>query len=315
MRLAWLSLITLFLLRPMVAQETTEVSTVAEDSAADAGSRSNQNAAPEPANPKTVLDVKPGNEAIKDKDLYDQTGVWHPFLRMPRYFLYDQKAIWTSPFHTSKENVKWWIVMGGATGALIAADKHIVQHLPTPSSTLNSVSNNASSIGSAYSLIPISAGFYFIGSGIHDEKMRETGLLSFEALVDTAVTAEVLKLVADRARPYQTNGTGRFEDNPSGRWSSGFPSGHAITTWALASVVAHEYGHRKLVPIAAYGLALTVSFARVGARQHFPSDVVAGSAMGWFIGDFVYGKRSNEEIGGKRNVAQTILSHIQIGGM
>src|SRR5439155_11969325 len=104
---------------------------------------------------------------------------------------------------------------------------------------------------------------------------------SFEVLVASAVSVEILKMIADRSRPYQNGGKGRFEDNPSGRWSSGFPSGHAINTWALASIVAHEYPHRKLIPLAAYGLAVTVSVARVGARQHFPADVVAGSAMGW----------------------------------
>jgi membrane-associated phospholipid phosphatase len=47
------------------------------------------------------------------------------------------------------------------------------------------------------------------------------------------------------------------------------------------------------VPILAYGLASTAVISRVGERQHFPGDVVAGGAMGWFIGDRVYGKRHN----------------------
>jgi membrane-associated phospholipid phosphatase len=259
--------------------------------------------------------VNPGGQVLKNRDFYDQTGVFHPFVRMPRYVLLDQKAIWTSPFHTSKENIKWWALMGAATGALIAADKSIDRRLPQANSTVVDVSNGASRVGSGYSLIPISAGFYFIGAGTHNEKVRETGLLAFETLVDTEITVEVLKMVADRSRPYQNNGNGRFEDNPSGRWSSGFPSGHAIATWGLASIVAHEYPHSKIIPLAAYGLALTVSVARVGARQHFSSDVVAGSAMGWFIGDFVYGKRHNEDLLGKKTVAQTVLDHIRIGGM
>ncbi|HWF11969.1 MAG TPA: phosphatase PAP2 family protein [Bryobacteraceae bacterium] len=273
------------------------------------------NAAPPQDKNSSVLDVNPGSQVLKNRDFYDQTGVFHPFVRMPRYVLLDQKAIWTSPFHTSKKNIKWWVLMGAATGALIAADKSIDRQLPQANSTLVSVSNGASSIGSGYSLIPISAGFYFIGAGTHDEKVRETGLLAFETLIDTEIAVEVLKIVADRSRPYQNNGTGRFEDNPSGRWSSGFPSGHAISTWALASIVAHEYPHSKIIPLAAYGLALTVSVARVGARQHFSSDVVAGSAMGWFIGDFVYGKRHNDELTGKKTVAQMVFDHIHIGMM
>lgn len=311
MRSLRLGLITLILAPLLFAGETPDD----PPPAADDNSASAQ--IDQPAAPKndSVLNVSPGSPVIKERDLYDQSGVFHPFVRMPRYVLVDQRRIWTSPFHTSKDDIKWWVIMGGAVGGLIAADKSIERHVPSPNSTLVSVSNDASRIGSAYTLIPAGAAFYFIGSGVHDEKLRETGLLSFEALIDTAIAGEALKIVADRARPYQENGKGRFEDNPSGRWSSSFPSGHAISTWALASVVAREYSHRKIIPIAAYGLALTVSVARVGARQHFPGDVVAGSAMGWFIGDYVYGKRHNDDVGGKRTTAQSILDHIRIGGM
>jgi membrane-associated phospholipid phosphatase len=263
----------------------------------------------------STLKVKPGSPALKNKDLYEQTGYFHPFIRMPQYVLRDQRSIWTSPFHTSTRDLRWWIIFGSATGALIAADKSIQQHLPGSSSGWVTVSNRASDVGSAYSLIPISAAFYFIGAGTHEEKFRETGLLSFETLVDTSLVVEALKLAADRSRPYQDSAKGRFEDNPSGRWSSGFPSGHAISSWALASVVAHEYPHPLIIPIAVYGLAATVAVARVGARQHFPGDVMAGSALGWFIGDFVYGRRHNEDLGRKKTAAQAVLEHIRIGGI
>jgi membrane-associated phospholipid phosphatase len=305
MRLAGFGLITLFLLQPLQAGEPPDCSPPGSDDKPDAVQAQDKNNA--------VLDVTPGSPVLKDRDFYDQSGVFHPFVRMPRYVLVDQKKIWTSPFHTSKSDIKWWVLAGGATGALIAVDKHIESNLPRANNTLVSVSNNASNVGSAYTLIPLSAGFYFLGSGTHDEKLRETGLLSFEALIDSAITVEVFKMIADRSRPYQ-DPKGRFEDNPAGRWGSSFPSGHAISTWALASIVAHEYPHKKLVPLAAYGLAVTVSMARVGARQHFPSDVIAGSAMGWFIGDFVYAKRHNKDLGGRKTVAQSILEHLRIGG-
>src|SRR5215831_10154508 len=48
-----------------------------------------------------------------------------PLRGMPKYVLMDQRAIWTSPFHTSKKNVKYWVIWGGVVGGLIAADKHI----------------------------------------------------------------------------------------------------------------------------------------------------------------------------------------------
>jgi membrane-associated phospholipid phosphatase len=132
-------------------------------------------------------------------------------------------------------------------------------------------------------------------------------------LIDATLVVEAMKLVADRARPLEAGGKGRFEDSPNGRWSSGFPSGHAISSWAMASVIAHQYPHPRIVPIIAYGLATTVVCARVGARQHFPGDVVAGSAMGWFIGDFIYGRRHNRTLDQKPTIAEKLLDHIQIG--
>jgi hypothetical protein len=55
-------------------------------------------------------------------------------------------------------------------------------------------------------------------------------------------------------------------------------------------VIAHEYkkGGGKWVPYVAYGLAATVSAARYTAQRHYLSDIVAGGAMGWFIGRYVY---------------------------
>jgi hypothetical protein len=35
--------------------------------------------------------------------------------------------------------------------------------------------------------------------------------------------------------------------------------------------------------------------------------------MGWFIGDYVYGKRHNPELDQKRGLAQKILAHIRVG--
>ena len=70
--------------------------------------------------------------AIKPKDYSHATGYFHPFGRMDRYVLDDQKAIWTSPFHTSKNDAKWWLIFGGATGALIATDKYVSKNAPNP---------------------------------------------------------------------------------------------------------------------------------------------------------------------------------------
>ena len=263
-----------------------------------------------PAQEQTAIETKPATPVIKDKDLWEKTGFFHPFRRMPKFVLHDQAAIWRAPAHTAKSDIKWWVIFGGATAGLIASDEWTAKQLPNTSSQV-SISNWTSRFGSAYFLIPLSAGFYAVGTKTHNERFRETGLIAFETLIDVNVVGEALKIAADRARPTEDNGRGRFEVGPS-RWNSGFPSGHAMNSWALASVIAHEYP-KPWVKVVAYGLASTVIVSRVGARKHFPGDVVAGSAVGWFMGDYLYGKRHNRELDGKPSTMRSVLDHVNLG--
>jgi membrane-associated phospholipid phosphatase len=66
--------------------------------------------------------------------------------------------------------------------------------------------------------------------------------------------------------------------------------------------------------VLAYSYATGVALSRLAANQHFPSDTLAGGAMGWFIGDYVYAKRHNPEIGSKPSISQKILEHVHFGG-
>jgi membrane-associated phospholipid phosphatase len=269
--------------------------------------------APQDETQRSTLEVRPGPPAIKDKDLWEKAGYLHPFKRMPKYILEDQKAIWTSPFHTAKSDAKWWAIFGTATAALIATDKRTVKALPNTSEQVR-LGTYASNLGAAYSLIPISAGFYFLGTAAGSERFRETGMLGFEALIDSTIVEMAIKSVTDRARPLESDGKGHFWDGSNGPWNASFPSGHAINTFALASVFAHQYHDHIYVPIVAYALASTVVGARMAARRHFASDLVVGSALGWFIGDFVYGKRHNRDLDYKPTLAEKVLTHVRIGG-
>lgn len=197
--------------------------------------------------------------------------------------LLDQKQIWTSPFHMDKKDAGLWLGFGALTGALIATDRHTSTLLEN-GKTQVAWANHVSNIGASYTLIPLVAGFYGYGVFRDDPKPREVGVLGAEALLDSLIVQQVLKPIAGRKRPDSQHEASHFFDG-----GDSFPSGHTIESWALASVIGHEYGRgSKIVPIVAYSLATVVSAARFTSQKHYASDIVAGGAMGWFIGRYVY---------------------------
>ena len=104
-------------------------------------------------------------------------------------------------------------------------------------------------------------------------------------MVDSLVVDEVIKFVSLRERPTVDKARGKFFQTSVGTDSS-FPSTHCMIAWSSASVVASEYDGWG-TKITAYGLATGLSTARVLSREHFPSDVLVGSALGWMIGRYV----------------------------
>jgi hypothetical protein len=104
--------------------------------------------------------------------------------------------------------------------------------------------------------------------------------------------AYLFKEITQRQRPLDGNGNGDFF-----KGGSSFPSEHSAIAWSIASVWAHEYPG-WLSQTAAYGLASAITITRVTAKQHFPSDVIVGSALGWYFGRQVYRAHHDPELGG-----------------
>ena len=216
----------------------------------------------------------------------------------------DQRAIWTSPFHMRAGDANWLVPLGVSTIALVATDRRTSGELVENGDNLNRlrISRYISRLGSSVSTAGVAAGIYLTGRAIHNDHLRETGLLGAEALINSGIVVTALKTASQRQRPPEDHSSGEFFDG-----GSSFPSGHAISAWSLATVIAQEYGHhRPLVQVGAYGLATAVSLSRYTGRNHFLSDVLVGSAMGYGIGRYVYHKRHDPALdaqNGKQNNA------------
>ena len=215
--------------------------------------------------------------ATQPRLAYDEKRFFKDLLR-------DQKAIWTSPLRIKRSDAKWLVPLAATATAMFATDHRAADELGSTKDRLE-VSRNVSHLGSGYATFGAAGGLYLIGRLTHNDRARETGILGLEAVIHASIVGGAFKLATNRERPNQRRSDGRF-------WAGGtsFPSGHAITTWALATVVAEEYRDKPLVRYGAYGLATAVSLSRFTGRNHFPSDVVVGSAFGYLIGRYVVGR-------------------------
>ncbi|HUN83553.1 MAG TPA: phosphatase PAP2 family protein [Terracidiphilus sp.] len=201
-----------------------------------------------------------------------------------RNILKDQEAIWTSPARIRESNGVIPIALVLATTATITTDHQVMSSSKLQNPSLNSEAVTASN-GLLGGFVAAPVLIYGMGRIHDDDHATETGILGGEAMVDALVVDEVMKAISLRERPALDNAKGRFFQTSVGLNSS-FPSTHTMICWSSAAVITSEYGG-PLTKLTAYGLATGVSVTRVLGREHFPSDVLVGSAVGWMIGHYV----------------------------
>jgi membrane-associated phospholipid phosphatase len=224
-------------------------------------------------------------QSKQDECMLSQPGV------CARHVLGDEIGILTSPLHLRPKGLLWIAPFAVATGVALHYDADALRELgyhPSQQDTFETISN----VGAIYVPIAAIVGGYAAGAWRKDDYLQQTAVLSAEAILDAQILNLPLKYAIDRQTPSQGDGTGRFWPHGPSTWPDGqsMPSGHSLTAWSIAHVVAARYPGWR-VPLVAYGLATTVSASRVMARQHFPSDVVVGSTLGYLIGGYVVSKR------------------------
>ena len=210
------------------------------------------------------------------------------------HVLQDEDGILASPVRTSGKDLFWIVPFGVATGIALDYDAHAMRSLGVDTQRQNRF-ETISSFGGIYAPIAASGTGYLVADMTHNDLLRETAVLSAEAMVDATILNQGLKYAIDRQDPQQGDGTGRFWPHGTNTWPDGqsMPSEHAMNVWAFAHVVGTQY-NGPATRVIVYSLATTVSVSRIIARQHFPSDVLVGSVFGYLIGGYVEHHRSRE---------------------
>jgi hypothetical protein len=178
-------------------------------------------------------------------------------------------------------NLKWELPIAAATGLLIAtSDTHVNNHIQSPTFVRDSTRGSNTGLGIELG----TAGLMYLGgcTGHRSSYAANTGFTALEAMGAANLMTFGIKAAANRQYAYHSNPQGEF-------WEGGrsFPSGHAASSFAFASVIAHRYPHNFWIKWGAYGLATGVSFARVGGKKHFVSDILVGGTVGYVSGSYL----------------------------
>jgi membrane-associated phospholipid phosphatase len=102
-----------------------------------------------------------------------------------------------------------------------------------------------------------------------NDHFRSFGYTLAQASVTNGILTQGLKHATHRMRP-------------DGSSSTSFPSGHTSSPFAIATVVTEYYGKKWGIPLYLYG-ALS-GYLRIEDGRHWPSDVIAGAALGYISG-------------------------------
>jgi len=206
----------------------------------------------------------------------------------PLHLLHDQGGIWSSPFRISGDDMKFLLPLAVATGAAMATDTRAMTQVVPINASLNQHSTDASNILIG-GFIATPVALYGLGHFKQDPHAAEAGILTGEAMLDSVVVEQGMKLIFWRERPSQDSAKGHFFESDAGIDSS-FPSSHSVVAWSAAAVLAGEYPSRWS-QLFIYSAAAGVSVTRILGQQHFPSDVLVGSAAGWLVGRYVFRHR------------------------
>lgn len=221
-------------------------------------------------------------------------------------FIQDEKKLWKSPVKMVNKEKVFWVPVLGATVFALSRDEEIYSEFKSFQSKHAWVSKISPVItygGENITVISASALFFFSGMIFHNEKAKQTGLLSVQALAHAGIIVTLGKYFTGRQRPSYDKGKDYWHWFPTslnafkkGYSQSGFdafPSGHTIAAWSVATVIAKQYKEKKIIPIVCYTLATGVGLSRITEVAHWMSDVIIGAALGYSIGNFVVKERAD----------------------
>lgn len=182
------------------------------------------------------------------------------------------------------DNLTTLLLAGGASIAMHSsgADKNLAENFDRHSIFTGFIDETLNVTGHPATHLVAASLWYGISSRNQDEFNKQRAWTMMTALSVTTLTTTVLKAT-------------RQNESPNGKdWA--WPSGHAASSFTVASVLDEFYGPRVGIP--AYALASVVTWRMMDTGDHWASDVVFGATLGWVVGHTFGGRHKELEIAG-----------------
>jgi membrane-associated phospholipid phosphatase len=196
----------------------------------------------------------------------------------------DIKTTFTAPANWDTRD---WLIAGGVAasiGTVAVFDEDIQKAVQrNRNQTTDDIFKGVQGFGSEY--VPgVIGAFYLGGMVFNDPEAKAVALDATSAsIIAAGLALYPLKYTVGRARPGDNLGAYHFKPFSG---SDSFPSGHTTEAFALATVIAEHY-HSIWIDLGCYGIASAVGYARLDLNYHWASDVLAGAALGTFVGHVV----------------------------
>lgn len=182
----------------------------------------------------------------------------------------------------------------------------------TPGDGLDGALADAGDVaGDGRVVLGLSTAAWALGEATGSEDVARVGRRSAGSLATAAVLELALKAAVGRSRPTVSAESDVFRPLSLERERHAFPSAHAAHAFALATTLDRELDG-VWVPWAAYPAAGLVAVSRVAGREHWPTDVVAGAAVGVFAGRLA-GRALDRLSPGARPVAAVERGRVWLG--
>ena len=171
-------------------------------------------------------------------------------------------------------------------GAALLFDGFVAASIPHfKNPILNAVVGTINPIGSGVTLLIVCVALAVVSRRLRRPRLHDAACISALAFASAGLIEFSLKHLVGRPRPGAALASAGLLGPSFAPDIDSFPSGHATSVFAVATVFAAYYPRLRW-PL--YALAAAIALGRVYLARHYVSDIIAGAALGAIVAACLY---------------------------